>query len=191
MVISIYSTKGGVGKTSLAYSLAKDSNLGYITNDMSIAIGKYNRAKYYSKNVPLRDNFLYDFGGFMDKSADDIALKSDIVFIPVINDANSVMRALQALKKLKHKEHVYVIANMIETKKDYEEIKMVIKHHYPTREVLFFRKSKLLKHAMESGKSVFELMKESNRAHLYKNSLKDYQSIIGLINNYKENNYEK
>jgi cellulose biosynthesis protein BcsQ len=182
MIISIYSTKGGVGKTSLAYSLAKDLNLGYITNDMSIALSKYSRAKYYSK-PSLKDNFLYDFGGFRDKNAEEIALNSDIVIIPVINDANSVMRALEALKKFKEKENVFVLANMIETRKDLEDIKMVIKHHFQNREILFFRKSKLLKNAMESGKSVLELINDSNRSYLYKNPLKDYNNILGLIKN--------
>jgi len=36
MIISIWSKKGGVGKTSLAFSLAKDLKMYLITNDDSL-----------------------------------------------------------------------------------------------------------------------------------------------------------
>ena len=54
MRVGMYSGKGGVGKTSLSFSFAKDMGLAYITNDLSIVIQKYSKAKYYSKNIPLK-----------------------------------------------------------------------------------------------------------------------------------------
>ena len=63
-IISIASTKGGVGKTSLAFSLAKDLRYRYATNDMSVALNKYKNARYYPNKIPLYSDTVYDFGGF-------------------------------------------------------------------------------------------------------------------------------
>ena len=51
-IISIASTKGGVGKTSLAFSLAKDLRYRYATNDMSVVLNKYKNASILCPQVP-------------------------------------------------------------------------------------------------------------------------------------------
>ncbi len=191
MIVSIYSTKGGVGKTSLANSLSRDMGMKYITNDLSVVVGKYNKASFHSKNILLKPNTLYDFGGFKSAEALKIANQSDIVLIPIINDANAVMKALIALKELKEHTNIYVIATMIDSKKDYSEIKQVINHHFPKREVLYFRRTKLLKNAMDSNQGVLTFLKNNKMAHVYKNSVKDYEKIFLILKNYYLENYMK
>lgn len=189
MVVSIYSTKGGVGKTSLANSLSRDMGLKYITNDLSVVVGNYNKASYHGKTMTLKPNTLYDFGGFKSAEALKIASQSDIVFIPVINDANAVMKALMALKELKEVENVYVIATMVDNKKDYTEIKQVVNHHFPQREVLYFRRTKLLKNAMDAKQGVLSFLQNNKNAHVYRNSVKDYEKIFSLVKEYYLKNY--
>ena len=182
MTVCLFQSKGGVGKTSLAFSLAKDLKLSFITNDMSIAITKLN-GRMYTNNIPYRDNSLYDFGGFKDLSAEEIVKQASITIIPVVNDANSVMRALEALKKVQNVNHV-LVANAIENTKDFEDIQKVVLHHFPKTKIMFIRKTKLLKNAMESGMSPIELVKESNIGHVYKNSLQDYINLLKYVKNF-------
>lgn len=191
MVVSIYSTKGGVGKTSLANSLSRDMGLKYITNDLSVVVGNYNKASYHGKTITLKQNTLYDFGGFKSEEALKIATQSDIVLIPVINDANAVMKALMALKELKEVVNVYVIATMIDNKKDYTEIKQVINHHFPQREVIYFRRTKLLKNAMDAKQGALSFLQNNKNAHVYRNSVKDYEKIFSLVKEYYLKNYAK
>lgn len=191
MVVSIYSTKGGVGKTSLANSLSRDMGLKYITNDLSVVVGNYNKASYHGKTITLKQNTLYDFGGFKSEEALKIATQSDIVLIPVINDANAVMKALMALKELKEVVNVYVIATMIDNKKDYTEIKQVINHHFPQREVIYFRRTKLLKNAMDAKQGALSFLQNNKNAHVYRNSVKDYEKIFSLVKEYYLKNYAR
>jgi len=91
-IICLASTKGGVGKTSIAFSLAKDLDYRYMTNDMSVVVTKYSKARYNPSKMPLYKNTGYDFGGFVDKNSHEVLDASDMILIPTINDLNSVMK---------------------------------------------------------------------------------------------------
>jgi len=187
MNIAIYSTKGGVGKTSLAYSLSRDLNLRYVTNDITESALKSN-SKIYSKKIPLHDNVFYDFGGFEDEDAYNIASSVDLVIVPTICEMNSLFKAIRTIKKIKN-ENILVIATMTDKEQDFEQVKMVIKKYFPKIKVLSFRRNKLLKNSMEKNKSAFEFMKETkNKQHLFKNAFSDYLNIIKEISNIKAQN---
>lgn len=174
-----YQTKGGVGKTTLAYSLAKYLNYKFITNDSSTAIIKLN-GTIFSKDIPIRDNTIYDFGGFKSEYIENILNQIDLIIIPVINDANSVFRALEALKKVQNKKHI-LVANMIENDKDLLDIKKVIFYHYPKTEIVSIRKTKLFKNAMEENLNIIDYIKKSNIGHLFKSGLEDFNIFLKTI----------
>ncbi len=176
-----YQTKGGVGKTTLAYSVAKYLNYKFITNDSSTAILKLN-GTMFTKDIPLRDNTIYDFGGFKSEYIENILNQIDLIIIPVINDANSVLRALEALKKVQNKKHI-LVANMIENEKDLIDIKKVIYYHFPKTEIVSIRKTKLFKNAMEENLSITEYIKNSNIGHLFKSGLEDFNNLLKKIEN--------
>jgi len=184
MVISVFSTKGGVGKTSLSYSLAKDLNTRYITNDFSVAVNSFsqkNQAKHVLKNIPFYENTLYDFGGFKDANVDEIISKSDILLIPITPDVNAIMKGLQVITKYKNTKKI-IIGNIIETEKDKEDLFKVMNKFFPNEDILFFRKGKLLKRSLEEKKSATELYKESplNRRH-FKRQYSDYLKILSVL----------
>lgn len=173
-MISIYSTKGGVGKTSIAFSLAKDLNLNYYTNDFSASSFKLNKVKT-SNNLTLKERTIYDFGGFESKNAIDISNQSNLVIVPTICDMNSLARAISTIKKISHR-NILVIATNIDSKKDFDDVKKVINHHFPEIEVIMFRRTKLLKNAIEEGVGALSISSKG----LYKSSLKDYNKILEI-----------
>jgi cellulose biosynthesis protein BcsQ len=181
MKIGVYSTKGGVGKSSIAFSLAKDLNMNLITNDMSDYLRKYNKAKFQSKPI-LKENTIYDFGGFKDKYISSFSMNLDIILIPLLNDINSLIRGIEAGKKFKDKKVIF-IGNAIETKKDIDQISLVMNKYFNSPNLIFIRKTNLLKVAMESGISANQFAKSKKYSHVYKNILKDYQNLLSILNN--------
>lgn len=180
-IISIASTKGGVGKTSLAFSLAKDLGYRYATNDMSVVLNKYKNARYYPNNMPLYPDTVYDFGGFVDKKSDEILRESDIIILPTINDLNSIMKSLILIKNFREKT-ILVFANMIDNPNDAAMIREKIHEHFPNLAFTYLRRTKLLKNALETGMSATELYDMNNQTrHLYKQAYSEYYKILKLF----------
>jgi len=180
-IICVASTKGGVGKTSIAFSLAKDLDYYYMTNDMSIVVTKYAKAKYTPNKMPLQQNTVYDFGGFVDKNSDEILDASDIIILPTVNDLNSIMKSLKLIKAYRHKT-ILVFANMVENSRDKAIIKETIHNYFPNLAFTHMRRSKLLKNALESGQSATELYHSNNQTrYIYRHAYAEYNRILKLF----------
>lgn len=180
-IISIASTKGGVGKTSLAFSLAKDLGYRYATNDMSVVLTKYKNARYYPNKIPLYPDTVYDFGGFENPHANEILRESDIILLPTTNDLNSIMKSLIFIKAFREKT-ILVFANMIDNSNDAAMIREKIHEHFPNLAFTYLRRTKLLKNALESGMSATELYESNNHTqHLYKQAYAEYYKILKLF----------
>lgn len=184
-VISVFSPKGGVGKTSLSFSISKDLNLSYITNDISTVLKKHKKSKYVKNKIPYRENTLYDFGGFYDKNTDEIIKLSDILLIPTINDQNSFIKTLDTIKKFNGFVEIIVIGTMIENDKDKENIKKHIGVKYPNIRIIFLKRTKAFKNSLEEGISIKDLVSISKlNKHRYKGIYKNYLKLTNEINNY-------
>jgi cellulose biosynthesis protein BcsQ len=100
MILSIINKKGGVGKTPISFSLAKD--LGYYlqSNDNSVIESIYPDMAKITEHPSLIDNCIYDFGGFVDAGVLQIIKESDVVMIPCSIDFNSILRTVETIEEI-------------------------------------------------------------------------------------------
>jgi len=96
MILSVWNKKGGVGKTSLSFSLAKDLDFNLISNDDSSIEECYEFAKII-KNIKIEENTVYDFGGFVDVKIEEVIKTSDIIIVPTIPSQNANIKTYQTV----------------------------------------------------------------------------------------------
>lgn len=109
MKIVVVSYKGGVGKTSIAYSLAVDLSYNLVTNDFSNILQNYSKASLKVGSTAVYEDTVYDFGGFRDRNASEIIKQCDIILIPTIPDANSIFKTMQVIQEFKDKDRKSVV----------------------------------------------------------------------------------
>ncbi len=178
MKIAVVSYKGGVGKTSIAYSLAVDLSYNLVTNDFSNILQNYSKASLKVGSTAVYEDTVYDFGGFRDRNASEIIKQCDIILIPTIPDANSIFKTMQVIQEFKDK-NILIVANMIESEKDKEDITKILTHHFPNIEIQFIKRGKLFKNASEEKLSPTQLYNKDNfNKHIYVSVFKDYLELL-------------
>jgi len=185
MRISVITTDGGAGKTALSFALAKELNYYLLSNDDSVIEAVYKDMAQITKELPIIDDVVYDFGGFVDAGVLDIIKHSDIVIVPCINDLNSKMKAIKTINELKkYNNRFLVVATRLETQQDFKEIKSDIQEQFQDIDVLPLRKTKMLKNGLEYGMSPLELIAESKQiAYAGRNFIPEYKEILKYVLN--------
>jgi cellulose biosynthesis protein BcsQ len=185
MRISVITTDGGAGKTAIAFALAKELNHYLLSNDDSVIEAVYQDMAQITKELPIIDDVVYDFGGFVDAGVLDIIKHSDIVIVPCINDLNSKMKAIKTINELKkYNNRFLVVATRLETQQDFKEIKSDIQEQFQDIDVLPLRKTKMLKNGLEYGMSPLELIAESKQiAYAGRNFIPEYKEILKYVLN--------
>lgn len=179
MRISVINKKGGVGKTSLAFSLAKDLEYYLLSNDDSVIEIAYPDMAKVMENPKLIDNVVYDFGGFVDSGVIHILEKSDYVVIPLTSDLNSFKKTVSLINELDNK-NIILVANKAE-KDDFLEIEEFFKTKYdfPIFEV---KNSRIWKKTFEDKKSVLAIKNFSKiNQYVYRNSITGYEKLLEYI----------
>ena len=185
MRVSVITTDGGAGKTALSFALAKELNYYLLSNDDSVIEAVYKDMAQITKELPIINDVVYDFGGFVDAGVLDIIKHSDIVIVPCINDLNSKMKAIKTINELKkYNNRFLVVATRLETQQDFKEIKSDIQEQFQDIEVLPLRKTKMLKNGLEYGMSPLELIAESKQiAYAGRNFIPEYKEILKYVLN--------
>lgn len=179
MTIAVYNNKGGVGKTSLSYSLAKDLNMFYISNDDSAVDRIYKDKAMIMKHPKFIENCVYDFGGFIDVHILEIINKCDYVIVPLASDVNSFIKTINTIKEIQN-TNIILVANRSQ-KDDFQEIKETLNDicDYPIIEI---KESRIWSKTFKEEMSVSEIEKSSPlNKHIYKNSLKGYKQLLKAI----------
>ena len=185
MRVSVITTDGGAGKTALSFALAKELNYYLLSNDDSVIEAVYKDMAQITKELPIIEDVVYDFGGFVDAGVLDIIKHSDIVIVPCINDLNSKMKAIKTINELKkYNNRFLVVATRLENTQDFKEIKSDIQEQFQDIEVLPLRKTKMLKNGLEYGMSPLELIAESKQiAYAGRNFIPEYKEILKYVLN--------
>jgi len=179
-MVAIYSSKGGVGKTSLAFSLAQDLNLGIITNDRCATYEILKEKVKYIEGVMPMANALYDLGGFSTGHVLDVLNEADVVIIPVTPDFNALQRALEVIGEIEA-DKVVAVANMLENEEEYTFIKssLLAKVTVP---IVPLKRSKLISNTLLTGQSARVLYEESGLSkYSYRYIWPQYEALLTLI----------
>ena len=182
-MIVIFNEKGGVGKSNLSFSIAKDLDKPYITNDSSIVSSVYDKATFTDKKLPIDKNAVYDLGGFLTRYITDILDKARVVVIPTIADYNAMLKAIKVIDYV-GVDRAVVIANMIDKPSDLEKIKESILEAHPKANILELKRSRAFMNGLESGKSIRDLLNSSAlNKHTYKAVALQYETILKEVSN--------
>lgn len=186
MIISIINKKGGVGKTPISFSLAKD--LGYYlqSNDNSVIETIYPDMAKITACPSLIDNCVYDFGGFTDSGVLSIIKASDAVLIPCSIDYNSILRTVETIEEIQsYTKTLFVIVTKTEKVEDFQATKDAISQHFEGIEFFELRLSKVFKNVIETGLSITELYHESPLSkNAYKTVYCQYSTVLNMFKNH-------
>lgn len=183
MIISVINKKGGVGKTPISFSLAKD--LGYYlqSNDNSVIESIYPDMAKISSNPEIIENCIYDFGGFVSSGVLPILKASSAILIPTSNDYNSILRTVETIEEIQPlNENLFIVVTKTEKESDFETVKNALSQHFDNLQFFELRLSKAFKNSIETGLSLTELYNETPLSKCaYKTVYQQYKSILDLF----------
>ncbi len=159
-MITVFSSKGGVGKTTIAYSLATIYSMPFYTNDYSVVLDILEDT-VYNENLSVKDikDGIVDLGGFITPNTLEILEESKVILVPVTNDLNALKKTNFLLEELKYLDSKIILIASNVKDKDYKEIKKNIEaKHIPIRKIM---NSTLFKRALKNGKTISNTISES------------------------------
>lgn len=179
-LISIYSRKGGVSKTSLSFALSKElENTYYMTNDedggeIVIETLGEDRASLITNKIPNVDFLVYDGGGYVDDMTLNFLKNSDVIIIPTLLENRSLRSARKLINELRNHElktnKIALVVNRFKSTKE-EEDKKAISEAFEDVEVFYIRETKVYENLINNNMS----MKE------YLNSMPIYRRMLNTI----------
>ena len=164
MRVSVINQKGGVGKTPLALTIARDLGAYLITNDDSVVEESYpDMAMIQSEPVLLDDDIdvVYDFGGFIAPAVLHIIEKSDIVLVPTDKKIDSLQRTVKTILNIeKYNKNIFIVATRWKNEKELNEIKSELSEvvDYPILELKY---TTLYEKIVENKKSLLDMEREN------------------------------
>ena len=180
MIITVYNTKGGVGKSPISALIAKEMDYKILTNDDSINEDFLSDIVEYQEKIDIkyRDNIVVDLGGWIDDNTIQILKASDIVLIPFNSKPNSVKRTIALINDLKQLGINYnLIFTMYEAILEFD--RTIEKFKLEDIEVDYkFPKTKLLDTLIEKNLKLSDIKKDKSLNNWYKNHITIFKELI-------------
>lgn len=185
MKVAVLNKKGGVGKTPIAFSIAKDLNHYLLSNDDSTIEDIYpSMAKIvHDDKIKELDDCVYDFGGFTSPAVLRIIADSDLVIVPCFADIDALKRTLKTIQEIEPKaKKIIVVATKTERPEDYLLVKSTVAKYFPNLDVFELKKSRLFSLIMETGLSINEYVETSKLlAHSSRGVIAQYNALLSHI----------
>ena len=183
MIVTVMTKKGGTGKTSLSFNIAKDLDYYLLSNDDSIIEKIYDKAKILDELEVVDVNVIYDMGGFIDKKAKKVFKASDIIIVPTTLDANSIKRAVNTIIEINgYCKNIIIVINRVkkQTLKKYEQSIEILKGL--GKDIFYLRESEIMTNSIHTGKTITELYNTNGLSKKnYKNVYEEYEEILKYI----------
>lgn len=125
-VVSTFSLKGGVGKTSISLAVQlelqkKGSSVKIMTNDPVSPIGavlnendfvQLSQKQDFPKDLQKKGDWILDLGGYLDNRILPVLKKSKTIIIPTFTDYPSLIATQRSVKEIEpHNNKIILIAN--------------------------------------------------------------------------------
>tara|TARA_Y100000294_G_C8444058_1_gene291981 strand:- start:149 stop:763 length:615 start_codon:yes stop_codon:yes gene_type:complete len=125
-IVSTFSLKGGVGKTSISLAVQlelqkKGSSVKIITNDPVSPIGavldendfvQLSQKQNFPKDLQKKGDWILDMGGYLDNRILPILKQSKTIIIPTFTDYPSLIATRRSVKEIEsHNNKIILIAN--------------------------------------------------------------------------------
>ena len=180
MIITVYNTKGGVGKSPISALIGKELDYKIITNDDSVNEDYLSDIVEYQEKINIKDrnNVVVDLGGWIDTDTINILKASDVVLVPFNSKPNSIKRTISLISDLKELGINYnLIFTMYETVQEFD--KTLEKFKLEDIEVDYkFPKTKLLDTLIEKNLRLSDIKKDKTLNNWYKNHLTIFKELI-------------
>lgn len=197
MKITIWSLKGGVGKTSIALNLALTRNCKIITNERyslldSILDDKKLLQLQTSEKPPKlkkEDRVIFDMGGTVDKRIIDCLEQSDFVLIPTTANDIDIQGCISTIGELQDhidESRIVVIVNNTTNINDFEKVKGYIDQITRKCKIFEIKRSRGLVNIFDRKKSIKDLVSENGlNRYNYEKINRQFNDLINFLERIK------
>lgn len=170
---TVFSLKGGVGKTALSVSMSMEMfrngiEVPIISNDPVSIVEKVMgdngwilpQGKEFPSELKTNSDYILDLGGFLEQRIIDVIKKSKNVIIPTPNDYASIQATIMTVNDVKklNKNLVFVV-NRID-KKEFMDFYEVIRDACGNFPVFPLKNSKAFENCQIQKKSIYQMMED-------------------------------
>lgn len=173
MKITVFNSKGGVGKTALALNLALTYDYNILSNDrmsvVSEVISERNflfldpRTSLKKLSFPEDFRLIFDLGGFMDSRILFFFEMSDVILIPLLTYEENLKRHLDLIEEILNYNPSAEIILIINQSRQNSHIPVseLLNYHFPDLKTFHISYSAVFRHMIKQKKSIRKIAEES------------------------------